>query len=135
MLFLFNDAVFDIGDPEETALAADQPLAPEALRKLTPGKAVKLLREAIFHSPALARANPDKAAFLAALIAWKSGEANTLLAVCPPGADDPMQVQVRLASVSLITLHQLAELQSMGKLSSHAVNLTVWNHAPKRLRA
>lgn len=137
MLFLFNDVVFDLGDPQTTALEArvDLDLAPEDLRRLTVGQTVKLVREAIFEDQHVARTSPDKALLLAALIAWKTDEANAILAVKPEGAPDPMKVQLRLAAVSLVTLHQLRELQSMGRLSSHAANLTVWSHAPQRLRA
>ncbi|KAA5801550.1 hypothetical protein F1654_11660 [Alkalicaulis satelles] len=137
MLFLFNDVVFDLGDARSFAL--ESPLAGEygqhALLTLRVGRVVKMVREAVFDEPQLARTCPDKAAFLSALLAWKTDEANALLAVAARHISTPAQVQVRLASVSLVTISQLRELQEGGKLSSHAVNLSVWSHAPQRLRA
>lgn len=137
MLFLFNDAILDIGDPQETAceIGPRHGLGELALYKLTLGKTVKMLREAVFEEPELARTNPELAVFLASVLAWKTGEANALLAVAPRYIDGPKQVQLRLASVSLITMNQLGELQEAGKLSSHVANLSVWQHAPRRMQA
>ena len=132
MLFLFNDVIFDLGDEQETALEAGAAhgFAQGDLYKMRVGKAVKMIREAVFDEPQLARTNPE-----VALLAWKTGEANALLAVAPRHIDQPMQVQLRVASVSLVTMSQLRELQADGKLSSHAVNMSVWQHAPQRMKA
>ncbi len=137
MLFLFNDAIFDLGDARAFALehALAEPMGPTAVMKLRVGQVVKMVREAIFDEPQLARTSPDKAAFLAALTAWKTDEANALLAVAPRHITLASQVQVRLASVSLVTLQQLRDLQDAGRLSSHAANMSVWSHAPQRMRA
>ncbi len=137
MLFLFNDVIFDLGDEQETALEAglSHGFEQAALYRMRVGKVVKMIREAVFEEPHLARTNPEVAAFLAALLAWKTGEANALLAVAPRHIDEPMQVQLRVASVSLVTISQLRELQDAGKLSSHSVNMSVWQHAPQRMRA
>jgi hypothetical protein len=32
-------------------------------------------------------------------------------------------------------MSQLRELQDAGKLSSHSVNMSVWQHAPQRMKA
>ncbi|MFP4518268.1 MAG: hypothetical protein ACLFQ5_02315 [Oceanicaulis sp.] len=137
MLFLFNDAVFDLGDPRDTALetGAAHGFSEETLLTMRVGKAVKLVREAVFDEPQIARTNPEVAGFLGALIAWKTDEANALLAVAPRHIQLASQVQLRLASVSLITIQQLRELQTAGKLSSHVANISVWSQAPQRLRA
>ena len=137
MLFLFNDVMFDLGDEQETALrdGAAHGFDQADLYKMRVGTAVKMIREAVFEEPHLARTNPDVAAFLAALLAWKTGEANALLAVAPRHIESPMQVQLRVASVSLVTMSQLRELQEAGKLSSHSVNMSVWQHAPQRMQA
>lgn len=137
MLFLFNDAVFDIGDPRETALKVGvaHGYAEQTLLTMRVGKAVKLVREAVFDEPQIARTNPEVAGFLAALIAWKTDEANALLAVAGRHIQLASQVQLRLASVSLVTVQQLRELQDAGKLSSHVANISVWSQAPARLRA
>lgn len=137
MLFLFNDAMFDVSEPRQTALdtGARAGFVPETLDAMRIGKVVKMVREAIFDEPQLARTNPEVAHFLAAMMAWKTDEANAVLAVAPRNATLPAEVQVRLAAVSLITMTQLNQLQIDGKLSSHAVNLSVWMHAPSRLSA
>jgi len=137
MLFLFNDAVFDLGDARESALnmGAAHGYPQQTLISMRVGNVVKLVREAVFDEPQLARTNPEVAAFLAALVAWKTDEANAMLAVSPRHIQLTSQVQLRLASVSLVTIQQLRELQSAGRLSSHVVNLSVWSQAPQRLQA
>lgn len=137
MLFLFNDAIFDLGDARTFALEHKlaEPMGASAVMKLRVAQVVKKVCEEIFDEPQLARTSPDKAAFLAALVAWKTDEANALLAVSPRHLTMASQVQVRLAAVSLVTLQQLRDLQDSGRLSSHAANMSVWSHAPQRLRA
>jgi len=56
MLFLFNDAIFDLGDPREFALehALAEPLGPSAVMTLRAAQVVKMVREAIFDEPQLA---------------------------------------------------------------------------------
>ncbi len=137
MLFLFNDAVFDLGDARETALEAGTAngYPPDALISMRVAQVAKLVREAVFDEPQIARTNPEVASFLAAMIAWKTDEANAMLAIAPRHIQLSGQVQLRLASISLVTIQQLRELQASGKLSSHVVNLSVWSQAPQRLRA
>lgn len=135
VLFLFNDVVFSLGDPERAALSAGSPIGERELRAMTLGKAVKLVREAIHEDPLLARNAPEKARFLAALVGWKSDEANALLAIRPNVARGPEDVQVRVASVGLVVLTQLKGLQDVDLLSARAANDAVWLHAPQRLRA
>lgn len=132
MLFLFNDAIFDLGDARTFALEHKraEPVGPSALMTTC---AVRRVMSA--DGPQLARTSPDKAAFLGALLAWKTDDANALLAVAPRHITLASQVEVRLASVSLVTLQQLRDLQDAGRLSSHTVNLSVWSHAPQRMRA
>jgi len=135
MLFLFNEVVFDVAEPRATALAARSPLSEAQLFNLGVAKTIKLLRETIFDDPDLAQNRPDKAHFLAAMLAWKTGEANAVLAVRPTAARGPQDVQVRLAAVSLVTLVQLRELQQGGKLTPRATTSAVWDHAPQRMQA
>ena len=135
MLFLFNTVLFDLGDPETAALSCGAPLGEDRLKALSLAKTVKLLREAVFDCPELGKERRDKARFLAAMIAWKTREANALLAVRPTAARTAMEVDVRLASVSLVALTQLGELQRAGRLTGPAINDAVWNHAPQRMPA
>jgi len=135
MLFLFNDVVFDLGDPEECALSADGPLSELELRVLSLGKVLNLVREAILDDPKLPRNRPEKAKYLAALVAWKTVEANALLVVPMTGAKHASQVGVRLANLSLFLIAELADMQAAERLTAHAVNQNVWAHAPKSLHA
>ena len=73
--------------------------------------------------------------FLSALVALKNNEANALLAVAPNGAKGSAEVQVRLASVSLVTMKQLMDLQAEGRLSGQMANMAVWSQAPARMQA
>jgi hypothetical protein len=137
MLFLFNDVVYDLGDARETARAAglSNGFSEAALVNMRIARVIKLVREATFDEHYLPRTNPEIATFLASMVAWKTDEANALLAVTPKGAVDASMVQVRLASVSLVAMTQLYELQGAGRLSSHVANLSVWRHAPQRMQA
>lgn len=135
MLFLFNDVIYDVGAPDETALNCGVPLDDAGIRSLTVAKVIKLVREAIFENPEIAKTRPDKTRFLAAMLAWKTGEANALLAVRPTAITDPMDVSIRLADVSIVAIQQLHLLQESDRLTSRAVNDAVWMTAPQRLQA
>ena len=137
MLFLFNDVVFDLGDPREFAMEAglSHGFTEAALINMRIGRVIKLVREAMYEEHYLPRTNVEVAKFLSSLVAWKTDEANALLAVTPKTAFDASGVQVRLASVSLVAMTQLADLQETGRLSSHVANLSVWRHAPQRMQA
>lgn len=131
MLFLFNDALLELGDAHEVALERGQALGLNALslRNLRMGHVIGMVKEWIWDRPALAKSDPESALFLAALVAWKTNEANALLAVAPQGAKSAAHVQVRLASVSLVTMAQLQDLQQNGRLSGHMANMAVWAQA------
>lgn len=135
MLFLFNTVVFDVGDPREAALSAGAPVEPNELVRFSVAQAIKLVRETVFDEPGIAPSRPERARFLAALVAWKAGEANAMLAVRPAAARSPLDVQVRLASIGLVTMAQLSELQAGQRLTPAAINDAVWDHAPPRMRA
>ncbi|WP_440957533.1 hypothetical protein ACFELO_09530 [Oceanicaulis sp. LC35] len=137
MLFLFNDALYDLGDVAETARERGDALGvnPLALRNLRVGQVIKMVREWVWERPALAKSDPQSGMFLAALVAMKTNEANALLAVAPNGSKTSADVQVRLASVSLVTMKQLLDLQAEGRLSGHMANMAVWSQAPARMQA
>lgn len=135
MLFLFNDVVFDLGDPQELALSGDLPFDAQALKRLRIGQVARLVRETMYDEPWLQRTRPEKARLIGALVAWKTGEANAILAVSPKSARSPMDVQLRFADVSLVTMQQLRELQDSDRLSTHTANLAVWSQAPARMSA
>lgn len=137
MLFLFNDALYDLGDVAETARERGDALGINALtlRNMRIGQVVKLVREWVWERPALAKSDPQSGIFLSALVALKNNEANALLAVAPQGSKSSAEVQVRLASVSLVTMKQLLDLQAEGRLSGHTANMAVWSQAPARMQA
>ena len=137
MLFLFNDALYDLGDVAETARERGEALGinPIALRGLRIGQVIKMVREWVWERPALAKSDPESGIFLSALVALKTNEANALLAVAPQTAKSSAEVQVRLASVSLVTMKQLMDLQADGRLSGLTANMAVWSQAPARMQA
>ena len=137
MLFLFNDVVYDIADARGTALSSGvkHGFSDTTLKSMRIGRVIKMVREAVWEENHIHRTNHEVAQFLSAMVAWKTDEANALLAVAPKTAFDATGVQVRLASVSLVAMPQLLELQKGGKLSSHVANLSVWRHAPQRMQA
>ena len=96
MLFLFNDVVFDLGDPRDTALQAGLPhgFSETKLLSMRIGRVIKLVREAMYDEHYLPRTNPEIAGFLAAMIAWKTDEANALLAVAPKHATTASRIGV-----------------------------------------
>ena len=57
MLFLFNDALYDLGDVAETARERGEALGinPIALRGLRIGQVIKMVREWVWERPALAK--------------------------------------------------------------------------------
>lgn len=137
MLFLFNDALYDLGDVNQTARERGDALGINALtlRNMRIGQVVKLVREWVWERPALAKSDPQSGIFLASLIALKTNEANALLAVAPQTAKSSAEVQVRLASVSLVTMKQLMDLHSEGRLSGHTANMAVWSQVAARMQA
>jgi len=137
MLFLFNDALYDLGDAGETAHKRAEALGinPLALRNLRIGQVIKMVRDWVWEAPALAKSDPESGIFLASLVALKTNEANALMAVAPQTAKSAADVQVRLASVSLVTMKQLMDLQDDGRLTGHTANMAVWSQAPARMQA
>ncbi|WP_439637392.1 hypothetical protein [Oceanicaulis sp.] len=137
MLFLFNDAVYDLGDANQTARERGEALGINALtlRNMRIGQVIRMVREWVHERPGLAKTDPESATFLSSLIALKTDEANALLAVSPQGAKTSADVQVRLASVSLVTMKQLLDLQAENRLSGQMANMAVWSQVPARMQA
>ena len=128
MFFLFNDVVFDIDDPRTYALETGSSNGYEEaqLKALRRVEIMKLVRQAVFEDSSITHTRPGVAAFLASLVAWKTNEANAMLALPAMGARSEAMVVVKLASISLVTMAQLSNLQSVGKLDSRTVNASVW---------
>ena len=137
MLFLFNDALYDLGDANQTARERGEALGINALtlRNMRIGQVIRMVREWVHERPDLAKTDPESAIFLSSLIALKTDEANALLAVSPQGGKTSADVQVRLASVSLVTMKQLLDLQAENRLSGQMANMAVWSQVPARMQA
>lgn len=128
MFFLFNDVVFDIGDPRSHALETgiEHGYEENFIKAMRTGQVLKLVRQAIIEDRDLARNRPGVAAFLSALLAWKTNDANALLALPAVNATTQAQVVTRLASLSLVAMAQLSNQQTLGKLNFRVVNSAVW---------
>ena len=129
MLFLFNDVVFDLGDPLEHLEQADFPLPRPQLDALSAGALCQLVREAVFAAPDLPHSRPTQASHLCALIAIKAPSANALLAVPQADAKGPEHVGLRFASAPIFTLTGLLALQNKGRLGPSEANFEVWTKA------
>ena len=129
MFFLFNDVVFDIGDPRSHALETGvaQGYAENQLKSLRNGHVLKLVRQAVFEDANVCHSRPGVAAFLSALAAWKTNEANAMIALPAINATNENMVVVKLASISLVTMAQLSNMQTLGRLNSRMVNDAVWS--------
>lgn len=125
MMFLFNDALLDVGDPRDRLIASGCPVGYADLMAMTPPKVMSVVRQTMFKFPQYPREQPEKAAALCALVQMKTG-ANALLCVRPPQANDPIELPVRLAEVSLPVLGQLAVLRKEGALTPAAIDQVVW---------
>ena len=121
MLFLFNNAVFDLGDPAETYKSM-----PDKFHGANLKKALQVTQGVILENPDIVQTHPDKAKALAALVACRAGEANAMMAFVPPDVTVSQKVIVRLASVSLVVLQSLYQLHKEGKLTKKHANAMVW---------
>ncbi len=126
MLFLFNDRVFEIGQPNETINSDGFPLSPSAFASLTQQDILLLVRGEMFADPLLVHDAPERAIQIATIIATKTN-ANAILAGPPiGGAKAAAQIAVMLAEVSLITLSNLNIRQTGGTLTTAGVEEAVW---------
>lgn len=126
MLFLFNDAVFDLGDLKSVLNSGQIPLSIAQIEALTVSQLNGLVREAVFSDPQIARSKPDHVRHLCALICYIAPGANALLAVCPQGAKSWHAVGLRYANVPITTLAYLWGEQSSGRLTPQLANSAVW---------
>ncbi len=127
MLFLFNDRVFEIGQPNVTIHSQDFPLSPEVFDALRKRDVLNLVREELFADPLLVHNAPVRASQLATIIAAKTN-ANAMLAGPPAGgAPNPAHIAVLLAEVSILTLASLQIQQQNGTLTTSGVEEAVWS--------
>ncbi len=126
MLFLFNDRIFEIGQPSETIDSGEFPLSPTAFSGLTNQQMLGLVREEVFANPLLVHQMPVIAKQLAIIVAAKTN-ANAMLAGAPAvGAKTAGQIAVLLAEVSLLTMSSLHRQQIAESLTTAGVEEAVW---------
>lgn len=126
MLFLMNDTVIDIGDPENTLIDT---VGVVGLRydTLKAKDIVQMAQQVWFkarrHEPGL-----DVQKAIAALVALKI-EADAALIVVPLGARGPEDVQTRFASAPIPLMARMYAMQGAGSLSARVVSESVWQAA------
>lgn len=125
MLFLMNDSVIDIGDPEMSLIDA---VGVIGLRhdRLSARDVVEMGRQVWFK----ARGEPSAAVqrAIAALIAMKL-EADAALFIVPPDARGPADVKTRFASASTTLIAQMYARQNIGALTPREINEAIWAQA------
>lgn len=131
MLFLFNDVIFEIGQPLERIATDDFPVSLAAVEKMHSAEIVLLAKETIFADLQLAHSSPKKAEYLAVLLAAKLDTNAVLIGPPANGASTAAEIGIRLAEVSLVTMSNLWQLQIGNTLSSEHVYQSVWSSLSK----
>ncbi len=126
MLFLFNDKIFEIGQPEEVIRSDGFPLSEADFSRLGNQEMLSLVRMEIFANPLLVHTLPERSKQLATIIAAKTN-ANAILAGPPAdGAKTAAQIGIMLAEVSLLTMSFLHTQQIIDALTPQEVEQSVW---------
>jgi hypothetical protein len=121
MLFLLNDALFDLN---ETA-----PVSPADARrfeKLGFDYVLELGCELFAEDPVLQRTDPGRARRLAWLIAQRSPEVNAALFAAPAAGCDPDVVEPRFCQLPEAVLRQLQVKAARGRLDAVSADKAVW---------
>jgi len=126
MLFLFNDVILDIQQPEEVISSSEFPMSFGAFQRIKMLEITELAFEELYLDLNLPRTQPEKAKHLAVLLAAKSGANAVLIGPPAEGARKPSDFGIRLAEVSLMTISHLYQLQEGGTLRPEHVQGTVW---------
>jgi hypothetical protein len=127
MLFLFNDRVFEIGQPLEIIRSVAFPLSQAAFDKLSEQEMLALVREEIFADPLLVHDVPARAMQMATIVAAKTNANAMLAGPRAGGARTAAEIAVMLAEVSLMTLSSLHIRQVGGTLTTEDVETAVWS--------
>ena len=129
MLFLFNTAVYDLGDPLKRLTNSDLPVSPGEALSLPMGHVAQLFRDAVFHEPEFHRTSPEKAKDLCALLALAAQPCNAVLALQPQGARGPQDVVLRFAEASYVALVRISAAVDGDVAPPEVVNREVWGAA------
>ncbi|MBL4595366.1 MAG: hypothetical protein JKX99_02180 [Robiginitomaculum sp.] len=126
MLFLFNDVIFEIGQPTEVIQSEAFPITSAAFVKMRLSEIVTLACEAVFADIQLPHNQPEVAKNLSVLLAAKIAANAVLIGVPAEGAKEPADLGLRMAEVSLLTIAHLFQLQQGGTLLPQHVQQAVW---------
>tara|TARA_R110002167_G_scaffold18526_11_gene69301 strand:+ start:50 stop:430 length:381 start_codon:yes stop_codon:yes gene_type:complete len=122
MLFLLNDAVFDL-DETCPVTARDA----RRFEKLGLDYVLELGCELFSEDPMLHRNDPVRARRLAWLIADRSPEVNAAMFAAPAQNCAPELVEPRFCALPKAILRQLSQRDARGKLDAVAADRVVWN--------
>ncbi|VAV91369.1 hypothetical protein MNBD_ALPHA06-1431 [hydrothermal vent metagenome] len=128
MLFLFNDVIFEIGQPADAIRSGELPVSAAEFSKLQTSEVTLLACEAVFADLQFPHTQPEKAAHMSVLLAAKTGANSILIGAPPQGAREPAEMGVRMAEVSMFTISHLYQLQLGGTLQSVHVHQAVWQN-------
>lgn len=121
MLYLLNDAVFDI-DPNGLVTPHDA----QRFEALSLAYVISLGRELFAEDPLLHRNDPDRARRLAWLLAAKQPDANAALFTAPAAGCAPERVGARFASLSEDMIRALDAKHREGELNVKSADRKVW---------
>ncbi|WP_296817748.1 hypothetical protein [Brevundimonas sp.] len=121
MLFLLNDAVFDLAE----GLAVD-PVDERRFARLGFDYVVELGCELFAENPMLHRDEPERARRLAWLIASRNVGLNAALFAAPEADCAPELVEPRFAVLPDAVIRQLKSKASKGRLTPVAADKAVW---------
>jgi hypothetical protein len=127
MLFLLNDTVIDLGDPETALIDA---VGVIGLRhdRLRQKDIVEMAQQVWFNAGYGREPVPAVQRAIAALVAMKL-DADAALIIVPPLARSPADVRTRFASASIPLMSRMYAMQGAGGLTPRVINDTVWNAA------
>ncbi len=121
MLFLLNDAVFEID-----ARAVIPPLDASRFSALSLNYVIGLGKELFSEEPLLHRVAPERARRLAVLMSMKQPEINAALFVSPGRNCPPEQVAARFCNLSIEVMASLHAKNEAGALDAVAADREVW---------
>lgn len=121
MLFLMNDAVFDL-DEASPVTSADA----RRFEKLGFDYLMELGCELFAEDPLLHRNDPERARRLAWLIHTRSPEINAALFAAPETDCDPALVEPRFCALPDTVMRQLKARDGKGRLDAVAADRAVW---------
>lgn len=121
MLFLLNDALFDL-DETCPVSAADE----RRFDKLGLDYVIELASEMFSEDPLLHRTDPVRARRLAWLIAGRSPEINAAMFAAPEAGCAPELVEPRFCCLPDLVMRQLKTRNERGRLDAVAADRTVW---------